>query len=160
MVINSLSYLLPTTNALIYILVNSITCRRANSHGVNYVEHNILTDDISTLFSKALEKFEPIYGHPTNSHLEDLREVLAKSSSSPHTTRRTRYINLLGSSKTQPPTCQTIPTCYPDHARPRFTTHRYATMRRHQSAPKRRRFTRPGGAILPLSKPRSARLEN
>ena len=76
MVINSLSYLLPTTNALLYSLVNSIIYRRANAHGGHHVEHTILTDDISTLFAEALNKFEPITSQPTDSHLAELRKML------------------------------------------------------------------------------------
>ena len=82
-----------------------------------------------------------------------------KSSSSSCTMRKMDYITLLGSSKTQQPTHQTIPPRSPNHARSQFTTHRYVTMIRHWSAPKNRRFTRSGIAILPLSKPPRVRLD-
>ena len=38
----------------------------------------MLNDNISILFNKVLEKFEPIYGHPTDSHLVELCEVLSQ----------------------------------------------------------------------------------
>ena len=38
----------------------------------------MLSDDISTLFAKALKKFESVLGQPTDSHLAELREVLSQ----------------------------------------------------------------------------------
>ena len=58
--------------------MNSINLHRANTHVFHHVKHNMLPEEISTLFAKALEKFEPISGHLTDSHLEELREVLAQ----------------------------------------------------------------------------------
>ena len=58
--------------------MNSITFCCSNSHGVNHVEHNMLPDNISTLFAKALEKFEPITCQPTESHLAKLCETLSQ----------------------------------------------------------------------------------
>ena len=78
MFINSQNYLLPTTKDIIYSLVNSITCCRVNDHGGHYVEQKMLPDDISTLFAEALEKFDPITGQPTDSHLTEIREVLSQ----------------------------------------------------------------------------------
>ena len=40
--------------------------------------HTMLPDDIFTLFVEALEKFEPIYGQPIDSHLDELHEVLSQ----------------------------------------------------------------------------------
>ena len=48
------------------------------SNGGHHVEHTILLDDISTLFSEALEKFEPISGQPMDSYLVELCEVLSQ----------------------------------------------------------------------------------
>ena len=56
--------------------MNIIICRRSNAHGVHHVEHTMLSDNIYTLFTEALEKFDPITGHPTDSHLVEPREVL------------------------------------------------------------------------------------
>ena len=78
MVNNSLSYLIPTANALLYSLVNSIIYLRADAHGGHHVEQNMLPDDISTLFTEVLEKFELIAGQLTDSHLKELRKVIAQ----------------------------------------------------------------------------------
>ena len=58
--------------------MNSITCRRSNTHSGHHVEHNMLLDEISTLFAEALKKLEPIADHPTDSHLEELHKVMAQ----------------------------------------------------------------------------------
>ena len=47
-------------------------------HGLHLVEHTIIPNNISTLFSKAPKKFEPISGHPMDSHLAELCEVLSQ----------------------------------------------------------------------------------
>ena len=78
MVNDSLSYLIPTTNDLLYSLVNIIIYLRANAHGGHHVEHNMLPDNISTLFTEAIETFEPIAGQLTDSHLNELRKVIAQ----------------------------------------------------------------------------------
>ena len=39
----------------------------------------MLTDKISTLFTEAFNKFDPIAGQPTDSHLVELREVLSQT---------------------------------------------------------------------------------
>ena len=48
------------------------------SYGDHHVKHTISPDDISALFSEALEKFETILGQPTDSYLVELYEVLSK----------------------------------------------------------------------------------
>ena len=47
-------------------------------HGGHHFKHTILPDDISTLFTKALKKFEPITGHTTDSHFAELRKVMSQ----------------------------------------------------------------------------------
>ena len=49
------------------------------SHSGHHVEHTMLTDKISTLFTEAFNKFDPIVGQPTDSHLSELREVLSQT---------------------------------------------------------------------------------
>ena len=48
------------------------------SHSGYHVQHTILPDDISTLFAKTLDKFEPIAGESTDLYLAELREVLSQ----------------------------------------------------------------------------------
>ena len=48
------------------------------AHGGHHIKHTMLSDDISTLFAKALKKFESVLGQPTDSHLAELREVLSQ----------------------------------------------------------------------------------
>ena len=78
MIINSLRYSSPTNDALLYRLLNSIPCRHTNTHRNHHVGHKILPNGIYTLFSKALDKFEPITGQPKYSNLAELRKVLSK----------------------------------------------------------------------------------
>ena len=102
----------------------------------------------------------PLPARPQTHTSRNSARCCHKSSSSSRTTIKTGYITSSVSSNTQQPTHRTISPRPPYHASLKITTWRYAAMRRHRSAPERRRFKRSGGAILTLSKPRSARLES
>ena len=48
------------------------------AHGNHQIKHNMLPDNISTLFSEALNKFKPISGQTMESHLTEICEVLSQ----------------------------------------------------------------------------------
>ena len=161
MVNNSLSYLLTTTSALLYSLVNSITCRCANSpRRPPHWTHHDAWHHLNPLHKSALEIRSHLWPAHGLTSCRTLWGSVTNPSCHPVRKRKTGYITSSGSYNIRKPTWWTTPPRSVNHASPIFTTRWSTTVIKHRSAPERRRYTRPGTVTTGHSNPRSARLGN
>ena len=78
MAINLSRYLLIKNNALFIARYTASPATVLTPYSVHLFVQTILHDEISTLFFKSLENFEPISGQPTDSDLVEICKILSQ----------------------------------------------------------------------------------